>query len=125
LIEPGNVDLRNRPRVVNKDGSVSSVLSASFNIDGVETLLPRISPKGERWTEQQAIDNYKKTGQHLGKFRTIEDANRAAHKIHLQQEIQSAKPMPKEGDLKDGEVYITSQGPRKWDSERKKFYPLK
>ena len=38
----GNIDLLNRPQFINDDGSVSTVASRSFNIDGKETLLPSV-----------------------------------------------------------------------------------
>lgn len=88
----GNIDLSNRPQVTNPDGSISTVRSKSFNIDGKEVLLPTISPDGKNLTNQEAIDLYKSTGQNLGVFNTIEEANKAAQDIHNQQARQIAQP---------------------------------
>jgi len=38
--EKGNINLLNRPIVYNQDGTISTILSTSFNIDGKEVLLP-------------------------------------------------------------------------------------
>lgn len=82
----GNINLLTRPQVKNKDGSVSTVKSASFNIDGKEVLLPTVSDDGKLLTNQQAVELYKKTGKHLGKFNTIKEADAYAEKLHKQQE---------------------------------------
>ena len=81
----GNIDLNNRPVVQNPDGTVSTVKSKSFNIDGKEVLLPTISQDGRVMSDNEAIGNYLKTGQNLGIFNTIADANTAAQQIHNQQ----------------------------------------
>lgn len=81
----GNIDLANRPVVQNPDGSVSTVRSMSFNEDGKEILVPTISQSGANLTPQQAIDEYHRTGQHLGVFNSPEAANAMAQQIHNQQ----------------------------------------
>lgn len=68
------------PKVKNADGSESNVVTKSFNIDGKETLLPTMVG-GQRLTDQQAIDNFKKTGKHFGQFATPEEADAAASKL--------------------------------------------
>lgn len=93
----GNIDLNNRPIVKNEDGTYSTVKSASFNIDGKEVLLPTIGPNGERWTNDQAVQNYFKTGKNLGIFDNVESANKAAIEIHNQQ----AKIYDKKADYQD------------------------
>lgn len=94
LIQKGNIDLNQRPRVKNPDGSVSTVLSASFNIDGQEVLLPTISPSGARLTNEGAIALYQATGKHLGKFATPEAANTYAQALHEQQAQMLNGPPP-------------------------------
>ncbi len=91
---PGNIDLHNRPDVKNADGSHSSVLSASFEIDGKEVLLPLVSHDGRIWSEDEAIDNYKKTGEHLGIFKNPEAATAAGRRIHEDQAAMMARPPP-------------------------------
>jgi hypothetical protein len=53
----------------------------------METLLPTIGDRGENWNEQQAIANYLRTGKHLGRYKTVEESNKAAEKLHLEQEL--------------------------------------
>ena len=81
----GNINLASRPAVQNPDGSVSTVRSKSFGIDGKEVLLPTISPDGRALSDSEAVDQYIRTGQHLGKFDTPESATAMAQRIHDQQ----------------------------------------
>jgi hypothetical protein len=53
--------------VPNPAGDDSTVYSAGFNFDGQEVLLP-LADEGRILTEDEAIQKYLKTGQHLGKF---------------------------------------------------------
>lgn len=85
LMEKGNINLFNRPVHQNKDGSISTVRSMSFNEDGKEILIPTISDEGQPLTSDQAIQLYHKTGKYLGKFDTIKEANRYAESLHEQQ----------------------------------------
>ena len=86
----GNIDLYDRPVYVNDDGSHSTVESFSVNIKGKEVLLPAIARdrKGRpvRLSQRQAINRYLKTGKHLGKFDTPEEATRYAISLHNQQD---------------------------------------
>lgn len=84
-VEPGNIDLLNRPKVKNKDGSVSTVRSISVSIDGLEVLLPTVI-NGKVVSAKEAVQHYIKTGEHLGKFKTAKDANKYAKELHEQQE---------------------------------------
>lgn len=85
-VVPGNINLFNRPIVKNSDGTISTVRSFSVNLDGLEVLLPTVSDSGKILTEEEAIQQYKKTGKHLGKFRTVDEANAYAMELHKQQE---------------------------------------
>lgn len=75
LVTPGNIDLSNRPILQNDNGTVSTVESFGTNINGQEVLLPQISPDGQRWTKEEAVQNYLTTGQHLGIFDSPESAS--------------------------------------------------
>ncbi|EHK57736.1 PLxRFG domain-containing protein [Allomesorhizobium alhagi] len=82
MLEPGNIDLHNRPVVKNADGSISTVRSVSFNIGGNEVLIPTVSPDGKILSNEDALRLYKQTGQHLGKFATPEAATKYAERLH-------------------------------------------
>lgn len=82
----GNIDLTNRPKVRNSDGSISTVRSMSANFDGQEVLLPTVSDDGRIMTDDEAIDQYRKTGRFLGKFSTVDEANSYADRLHQEQE---------------------------------------
>lgn len=83
-IVPGNIDLDSRVPVENGDG-FSTELSFSVNIDGLEVLLPTII-NGDVVSEEEAIEHFKETGEHLGMFVSPEAAEVYAHWLHLRQE---------------------------------------
>jgi hypothetical protein len=84
-LESGNIDLTNRPRVQNPDGTVSTVRSISINEDGQEILIPTVSDDGRVLSDKDAIALYHNTGRHLGKFANVDEATRAAESIHNDQ----------------------------------------
>jgi hypothetical protein len=81
-VVPGNIDLYNRPKVKNPDGSISTVRSMSFNDGRHEVLIPTVHPSGYIMSDNDAINHYYKTGQHLGKFTTPSAATRYAQQLH-------------------------------------------
>ena len=85
LLEKGNIDIHNRPVVKNSDGSISTVRSMSTNIDGREVLIPTVSDDGRIMSDDEAIDNFMKTGKHLGMFDNPNDATAYAESLHNQQ----------------------------------------
>jgi hypothetical protein len=86
----GNIDLYNRPQYLNPDGAISTVRSMSFNDGTGEILVPTIAfnKQGQPYmmTDDEAINRYYDTGEHLGKFKTIDQANDYAERLHKQQE---------------------------------------
>jgi hypothetical protein len=86
--EPGNLDLTNRPSVLNADGSRSSVRSMSFQDrkNGPEVLVPTVSDDGRIMNDDQAIEQYHRLGKHLGTFDTPDHATAFAQQLHNQQE---------------------------------------
>lgn len=87
-IEAGNIDLSNRPIVINQDGSISTVRSISVNFDGMEVLIPTVSDDGRAMSDDEAVTEYKDSGRHLGKFDTKENASAYAEQVHQQQATQ-------------------------------------
>jgi hypothetical protein len=84
-LEPGNIDLDKRPIVRNADGSISTIKSMSINEDGREVLIPTIDPQGKEMTENEAIERYLGTGEHLGKFDSADHATRWAKNLSNRQ----------------------------------------
>ena len=87
----GNIDLYNRPMYIQPDdGTISTVNSMSFNDEGLEVLIPTIGrdEKGNpiQMEDDEAIDYYYETGEYLGKFNTIQEADAYGEQLHLQQE---------------------------------------
>ncbi len=95
VIEQGNIDLSNRPRVANADGTVSTVRSISIGENGQEVLIPTVSPDGRILSNSDAVALYHRTGQHLGKFSDVATADSAAKAIHNSQAAMLAPPRAK------------------------------
>lgn len=87
LLEVGNIDLTKRPIVHNPDGTISTVRSQSFGIDGREVLLPTVSDTGRILTATQALQQYIETGRHLGIFKDANSATAYANQLHKEQAI--------------------------------------
>ena len=68
-----------------KDGTISTVDSFSVNIDGKEVLIPKVVD-GKVVSDEEAIQHYIDTGEHLGIFETPEDATAYAESLHEDQE---------------------------------------
>lgn len=84
LTQQGNVDLNRRPMVKVGD-EIATLKSTSFNIDGVEVLVPLVSDEGRLMGEEEALEVYRRTGKHLGKFSTPEAATAYAQRLSREQ----------------------------------------
>ena len=78
-IETGNIDLSYRKILPNPDQSTSSISSMTAGFTDGEgrpftALIPTVID-GKRLSPEQAIDYYRKTGQHLGKFSNQQSAD--------------------------------------------------
>ena len=139
-VEEGTLDLGNRPVIRNRDGSISTVRSISIGEDGREILLPTVRTGLPRaMTNHEAVDWYHRTGEHLGKFNSPEDATVRAKQIHRDQadrsrenlapvqgysftykpevasmmaEQMAQKAPPQAQDEVRGEVYADARAPR-------------
>lgn len=81
----GNIDLDNRIVVANPDGGFSTELSFSTEFDGKEVLLPTVI-NGSIVSEEEAVEHYLTSGEHLGKFSSWQLAEVYAEVLHLRQE---------------------------------------
>ncbi|TCB05141.1 hypothetical protein E0H93_17630 [Rhizobium leguminosarum bv. viciae] len=98
LLSAGNINLAKRPVVKNPDGTISTVRSMSFNEDGREILVPTVSPEGGILSDDDAINLYHQTGQHLGMFDNPQDADTYAQSLHNQQDqMYSPQSTPTKG----------------------------
>lgn len=86
----GNIDLYNRPIYKNSDGTISTVDSVTFTVDDKYVVLPTIvrdeNGNAQRLnTDEEIWEHYQKTGEYLGEFDSLEQANIYANRLHSAQ----------------------------------------
>lgn len=84
-LEPGNINLSDRPQVQNADGTTSTVRTKTFEFDGKHILLPTVGEDGTDLSDQEAVQQFRQTGKHLGVYANSESASAYANVIHNQQ----------------------------------------
>lgn len=84
---PGTIDLASRP-VVPADGGYATVRSIGVGTPKGETLLTTVHPDGRIMSDDEAVDYYERTGQHLGIFPTVDQASHYAERLHESQADQ-------------------------------------
>lgn len=85
VVAKGNIDLHSRPTVKNKDGSISTVRSISITDDKNQVILIPTVVGEKVVSDKEAIEHYRKTGEHLGIFSDIKSADTYAEDLHNQQ----------------------------------------
>jgi hypothetical protein len=99
---PGNIDLNNRPVVMNPDGTHSSELSFSRGTRDGEVLVPRVVG-GKMLSQDEAWQHYLQTGEHMGIFDTPENADIYAEATHNRGSNVA---------MNDGRIYLPSRKPQ-------------
>jgi len=92
MTAPPNIDLNMRPAVPNQ-GGLSTVYSMGFGDNGRETVVPGLASDGSRvLSPDEAIAQYFRTGQHLGRFGTQAQSEDYAQRLHEAQAQQYQAP---------------------------------
>lgn len=99
MLEAGNIDLSNRPIVRNPDGTISTVRSIGVNLGGKEYLLPTVSDDGKILSTDEAVQQFRDTGKHLGVFDSPEASTNYAQSLHNQQAQAASQQSAQQGQL--------------------------
>lgn len=84
-VQPGNLDPWNRPVWQHPtDNGYGTTNSISIGTDQGETLIPTII-NGFQFSNEDAIQHYQNTGEHLGVFRSPGEADAFAQWLHEEQ----------------------------------------
>src|SRR5438105_8654550 len=83
LLVPGTIDPFARPRVDNPDGTYSTLRTITVEDNGRIVLLPTVVG-GRVVSPQEAVDHYRRTGEHLGIFSDEAAAERYDQTLHDQ-----------------------------------------
>lgn len=107
---PPTLSMDGRVPFTNPDGSTSTVRTISVGMPEGEVLLPTITPDGRSLTTDQAIEEYRRTGRHLGIYDSVEAAERAAAALH-DREASRIAPLGSGAALASPRRPVTSAAP--------------
>jgi len=86
MIELGNINISDQPLIRNSDGTVSNLRSISVGDERGEILIPTVADNPPRiMTNKEAIEEFRRTGRHLGIFKTPQAATAFAKKLSAEQ----------------------------------------
>jgi hypothetical protein len=98
VLQGRNIDVSNLPQVPNRipgEGGISTVRSMGTNINGEEVLLPTVINGQLANTEdeaaRQALEYYRRTGRHLGKYITPAASENAAELLHEREALRTGR----------------------------------
>lgn len=104
MVVPPTMDPAMNHNAINPNGDVSTIRTIGINVDGLETVIPTITPDGQFLTNAEAIEQFRRTGRHLGMFRTRQQADEYGQQLHQQEQQRIGpvmRPMPSHGTLAD------------------------
>lgn len=126
MIEGGNLDVFSRPLMRESDGTVSRGAMKPFQVEGVEFLLPLTDASGKLLSDDEALAQFERTGNHYGGFRTAEEA------MEFSRQLGDAgkrwrKPTPSsDGQPGDDPLYLWKQQQAdKKDTENQGYLPAR
>lgn len=95
VLQGKNINTENLPEVPNRipgEGGISTVRSMGITEDGKEVLIPTVVegqlPASAEEAERRALEYYRRTGKHLGKYATRGAADSAAMLMHEREELR-------------------------------------
>ena len=98
ITEARNIDVTQLPEVQNRipgEGGISTVRSMGITEDGKEVLIPTVIkgrlPASAEEAERKALEYYRRTGKHLGKYATRGAADSAAMLTHEREALRMGR----------------------------------
>jgi|OM-RGC.v1.027688673 hypothetical protein len=98
VAEARNIDVSQLPEVPNRipgEGGISTVRSMGISEDGKEVLIPTVVegqlPASAEEAERRALEYYRRTGKHLGKYATRGAADSAAMLTHEREALRTGR----------------------------------
>jgi hypothetical protein len=79
--QKGNLDLSRRPVVHNDDGSISTVRTMTVGMDDGEYNIPTVV-EDKILDDEAAIAHFARTGEHLGRYKSPDEAIEQAKYLH-------------------------------------------